>query len=204
MMKKIVINVILCVMTLGLVFTSCSSKAPEKQQNTDEPAVAATDTTSVAEIDSQLKAHQEDIQALWDDIFGDEKKMAKYTTAGKFVFLTAEDGKQGLLLYFYKDQKEVDNFDGIDVELGQQVAFQGDAVVIKEKAEASDMTTYYGVTEDEGFSELFTVTEKDGKKSYTNDMDEPFDEKEALSFIEKVNQEKAVPLADTLGEWNKL
>ena len=33
MMKKIVINVILCVMTLGLVFSSCSSKAPEKQQN---------------------------------------------------------------------------------------------------------------------------------------------------------------------------
>lgn len=204
-MKKFLANsALLAVMALGLSFTSCNKKAQDKEQKTNETAVAAKDSTATVDADGKLKAHQEDIQALWDDIFGDEKKMAKYTTAGKFVFLTAEDGKQGLLLYFYKDQKEVDNFDGIDVELGQQVAFQGDAVVIKEKAEASDMTTYYGVTEDEGFNELFTVTEKDGKKSYTNDMDEPFDEKEALSFIEKVNQEKAVPLADTLGEWNKL
>lgn len=204
-MKNFLANsALLAVMALGLSFTSCNKKAQDKEQKTNETAVAAKDSTATVDADGKLKAHQEDIQALWDDIFGDEKKMAKYTTAGKFVFLTAEDGKQGLLLYFYKDQKEVDNFDGIDVELGQQVAFQGDAVVIKEKVEASDMTTYYGVTEDEGFSELFTVTEKDGKKSYTNDMDEPFDEKEALSFIEKFNQEKAVPLADTLGEWNKL
>ena len=204
MMQKLVIKVVLCVITLGLVFSSCSSKAPEKQQNTDEPAVAATDTTSVAEIDSQLKAHQEDIQALWEISFGEDKKMAKYAVADGFVFLASEDGKQGLLLYFYKDDKDEDNFDGIAVEEGQQLAFQGDAIVMTEKGEKGNMTTYFEDSEHEGFYQLFTVTEKDGKKTYTDEMEEPFDEKQALSFLEEVNKAKASPLSENLGEWNKL
>jgi hypothetical protein len=44
------------------------------------------------------------------------------------------------------------------------------------------------------------VTEKDGKKTYTND-DEPYDEKEAQAFIDKIAQEAAKPLADILKKW---
>ena len=149
-------------------------------------------------------AYIEDIQALWEISFGEDKKMAKYAVADGFVFLASEDGKQGLLLYFYKDDKDEDNFDGIAVEEGQQLAFQGDAIVMTEKGEKGNMTTYFEDSEHEGFYQLFTVTEKDGKKTYTDEMEEPFDEKQALSFLEEVNKAKASPLSENLGEWNKL
>ncbi len=157
--------------TLGLAFASCTSKAPVKDQPSDEPA-AAPDTALVSAAESNIQAHQEDIQALWESFYGEEKKIAHYCLAGDDVFVCTEDGKDGLLLSFYKDMKDIDNFE----------------------------TTYYEKTESEGFNELFSVTEKDGKKTYTND-DEPYDEKEAQAFIDKIAQEAVKPLADILKKW---
>ena len=93
-------------------------------------------------------------------------------------------------------EEEDYNFDGIPVAEGQELSFQGDALVVK----GGDKTTYYEKTESEGFNELFSVTEKDGKKTYTND-DEPYDEKEAQAFIDKIAQEAVKPLADILKKW---
>ena len=192
-MKKVLAkSVLFAIMALGLAFASCTSKAPVKDQPSDEPA-AAPDTALVSAAESNIQAHQEDIQALWESFYGEEKKIAHYCLAGDDVFVCTEDGKDGLLLSFYKDMKDIDNFDGIPVAEGQELSFQGDALVIK----GGDKTTYYEKTESEGFNELFSVTEKDGKKTYTND-DEPYDEKEAQAFIDKIAQEAVKPLADIL------
>ena len=195
-MKKTFVNtVIISMMTLGSVLVSCTSKAPVKDQPSDEPA-AAPDTALVSAAENNIQAHQEDIQALWESFYGEEKKIAHYSLAGDDVFVCTEDGKDGLLLSFYKDMKDIDNFDGIPVAEGQELSFQGDALIVK----GGGKTTYYEKTESEGFNELFSVTEKDGKKTYTND-DEPYDEKEAQAFIDKIAQEAAKPLADILKKW---
>ena len=195
-MKKVLAkSVLFAIMALGLAFASCTSKAPVKDQPSDEPA-AAPDTALVSAAESNIQAHQEDIQALWESFYGEEKKIAHYCLAGDDVFVCTEDGKDGLLLSFYKDMKDIDNFDGIPVAEGQELSFQGDALIVK----GGDKTTYYEKTESEGFNELFSVTEKDGKKTYTND-DEPYDEKEAQAFIDKIAQEAVKPLADILKRW---
>ena len=195
-MKKVLAkSVLFAIMALGLAFASCTSKAPVKDQPSDEPA-AAPDTALVSAAESNIQAHQEDIQALWESFYGEEKKIAHYCLAGDDVFVCTEDGKDGLLLSFYKDMKDIDNFDGIPVAEGQELSFQGDALVVK----GGDKTTYYEKTESEGFNELFSVTEKDGKKTYTND-DEPYDEKEAQAFIDKIAQEAVKPLTDILKKW---
>lgn len=195
-MKKVLAkSVLFAIMALGLAFASCTSKAPVKDQPSDEPA-AAPDTALVSAAESNIQAHQEDIQALWESFYGEEKKIAHYCLAGDDVFVCTEDGKDGLLLSFYKDMKDIDNFDGIPVAEGQELSFQGDALIVK----GGDKTTYYEKTESEGFNELFSVTEKDGKKTYTND-DEPCDEKEAQAFIDKIAQEAVKPLADILKKW---
>ena len=195
-MKKVLAkSVLFAIMALGLAFASCTSKAPVKDQPSDEPA-AAPDTALVSAAESNIQAHQEDIQALWESFYGEEKKIAHYCLAGDDVFVCTEDGKDGLLLSFYKDMKDIDNFDGIPVAEGQELSFQGDALVVK----GGDKTTYYEKTESEGFNELFSVTENDGKKTYTND-DEPYDEKEAQAFIDKIAQEAVKPLADILKRW---
>lgn len=195
MKKTFVSTVIISMMTLGSVLVSCTSKAPVKDQPSDEPA-AAPDTALVSAAENNIQAHQEDIQALWESFYGEEKKIAHYSLAGDDVFVCTEDGKDGLLLSFYKDMKDIDNFDGIPVAEGQELSFQGDALIVK----GGDKTTYYEKTESEGFNELFSVTEKDGKKTYTND-DEPYDEKEAQAFIDKIAQEAVKPLADILKKW---
>lgn len=195
-MKKVLAkSVSFAIMALGLAFASCTSKAPVKDQPSEEPA-AAPDTALVSAAESNIQAHQEDIQALWESFYGEEKKIAHYCLAGDDVFVCTEDGKDGLLLSFYKDMKDIDNFDGIPVAEGQELSFQGDALVIQ----GGDKTTYYEKTESEGFNELFNVTEKDGKKTYTND-EEPYDEKEAQAFIDKIAQEAVKPLADILKKW---
>lgn len=195
-MKKVLAkSVLFAIMALGLAFASCTSKAPVKDQPSDEPA-AAPDTALVSAAENNIQAHQEDIQALWESFYGEEKKIAHYCLAGDDVFVCTEDGKDGLLLSFYKDMKDIDNFDGIPVAEGQELSFQGDALIVK----GGDKTTYYEKTESEGFNELFSVTEKDGKKTYTND-DEPYDEKEAQAFIDKIAQETVKPLADILKKW---
>ena len=45
------------------------------------------------------------------------------------------------------------------------------------------------------------MTEKDGKKSYVNDLGEPYDEKEAQDFINKISNATASSLADVLSSW---
>ena len=199
MKKTFVSTVIISMMTLGSVLVSCTSKAPVKDQPSDEPA-AAPDTALVSAAESNIQAHQEDIQALWESFYGEEKKIAHYCLAGDDVFVCTEDGKDGLLLSFYKDMKDIDNFDGIPVAEGQELSFQGDALIVK----GGDKTTYYEITEHEGFNPLFTVTEKDGKKTYTDDLNKPYQEKDAQAFIEKIGKETAKPLADIMGEWNNL
>ena len=154
--------------------------------------------------DNNLKAHQEDIVALWDLTLGEDEEIAKYALAKDYVFLATEDGDKGLLLSFYKDMKDIDNFDGIEVKDGQKLAFQGDIIVVKEKSDEGDKTTYYEKTEREGFNQLFTVTEKDGKKTYTNDVNEPYDEKEALDFLVKIKETAVSSLASTLSSWNDI
>ena len=191
-------------MAWGMAFVSCTDKAPVKEAQSDEPTATAPDSTLVVAADNNLKAHQEDIQALWESTIGEGKKFVKFALAKDYVFLSTQDGKDGLLLSFYKDMKDIDNFDGIAVNEGQGLAFQGDALVVKEKTDAGDKTTYYEKTESEGFNELFTVTEKDGKKTYTDDLDKPYDEKEAQNFIDKISKDTVLPLTDALSTWNNL
>ena len=191
-------------MVMGMAFVSCTDKAPVQEQPSNEPTAAAPDSTLVVAADNNLKAHQEDIQALWDSSVGEDMKIAKYALTRDYVFLTTEDGKDGLLLAFYKDMKDIDNFDGIAVCDGQELSFLGDALVVKENTDAGIKTTYYEKTEHEGFNELFTVTEKDGKKTYTDDLDEPYDEKAAQDFLDKLSKATGTPLSETLSEWNEL
>lgn len=197
MKKSITKTVLFSMMALGLAFVSCTNKAPEKAQQSQEPAAAAPDTALVTAAENNIKAHQEDIQALWELSIGEDKKFTNYYLAGDYVFLSTDDGKEGLLLSFYKDMKDIDNFDGVPVCEGEDLSFQGDALIIKGK----DKTTYYEKTEYEGFNQLFTVAEKDGKKTYTNDLNEPYDEKEAQTFIDKIAKETVKPLADILVKW---
>ena len=191
-------------MVMGMAFISCTNKNPENVQQNAEPAAAVPDSTLVVAADNNLKSHQEDIQALWESLIGEDKNIAKYALANDYVFLTTEDGKEGILLSFYKDMKDIDNFDGIAVCEGQSLSFLGDAVVVKEKTDSGDKATYYEKTEHEGFNELFTVTEKDGKKTYTNDLDDPYDEKEAKGFLDKIGKATETPLSEILSDWCNL
>ena len=188
---------------LGMTFVSCTNKTQVKEQPSDEPSQVA-DTALVAAADNHLKTHQEDILALWESTVGEDKTFAKYALAKDYIFLSTENGKEGLLLSFYKDMKDIDNFDGIPLCEGQELSFQGDALLVKEKTEEGDKTTYYEKTESEGFNELFTVTEKDGKKIFTDDLGEPYDEKEAQGFIDKIGNAEVSPLTDVLGESHSL
>lgn len=198
-MKIIIFSiVIISMMTFGTVSVSCTSKSPVNEPQKETAAVA--DSTLAVTAENNIKAHQEDIQVLWESEFGKEKKFAKYALAGDYVLLGSEDGKDCLLLSFYKDIKDIDNFDDIPLGDGQELSFQGNALVVKNK----EKTTYFEKTDYEGFNELFTVTEKDGKKTYTNDLDEPYDEKEAQTFIDKISKETVSPLSDVLSEWKNL
>ena len=197
MKKTFIKSVLFSTIALGLAFVSCTNKAPVKDQPSDNPTETTPDTALVTAAENNIKAHQEDIQALWESTIGEEKKIATYSLANEYVFLSTEDGKAGLLLSFYKDMKDVENFDGIPILDGQELSFQGDALVIKD----NDKTTYYEKTEHEGFNELFTVQEKDGTKTYTNDLGEPYDENKALSFIDKISKHTAQPLSDILCKW---
>lgn len=194
-------KVILVMMTLGMALVSCTDKAPVKEAQSEQPTAGEPDAALVVAADNNLKAHQEDILALWDMEVSEEKAPSKYALAKDYVVLSTEDGKDCLLLSFYKDMKDVDNFDGIAVKDGQQLAFQGDALVVKEKTEEGETTTYYEMTEREGFSQLFSVTEKDGKKSYANNLGEPIDEKEAQDFINTIGEATPSALADNLSSW---
>ncbi|MBP5387200.1 MAG: hypothetical protein J6Y97_07440 [Prevotella sp.] len=193
----------LSLMVLGIALVSCTDKGQKGQQG-GEPAATETDSQLVVAADNNLKAHHEDIVALWESLIGEDKAIAKYALAKDYVFLSTENGKEGLLLSFYKDMKDIDNFDGLAVCEGQQLAFQGDALVVKEKSDEGDKVTYLEKTERSGFNPLFTMTEKDGKKTFTDEFGEPYDEKEAQAFIDKISQEKEQPLMDALGDWNVL
>ena len=194
-MKKVLTKSILfSAMVLGLALASCTGKP--KEQPAEEPAAATVDTALVAAAENNIKAHQEDIQTLWYLAYGD-KKIANYSLANDYVFLSSEDGKDALLLSFYKDMKDIDNFDGIPVTEGQEVSFQGDAVVVK----GFGQTTYFVKTENEGFKQLFTESEKDGKKVFNDDLGEPFGEAEAQAFIENLSKEEATKLSDILVKW---
>lgn len=200
-MKRIIsLCSLFCVAALGMVFVCCTSNAPVKEQEGNNTETAVADSTGMVAALNNIKSHQEDIQALWELSIGKDKKFTKYALANDYVVLGSEDGKDCLLLSFYKDMKDIDNFDGIELKEGQELSFQGSCLVVKD----GDKTTYYEKTESEGFNRLFTVTEKDDKKTYTDDDDKPYDEKEAQSFIDKIGKEEAKSLADVLGEWNNL
>ena len=200
-MKRIIsLCSLFCVAALGMVFVCCTSNAPVKEQEGNNTETTVSDSTGMVAAVNNIKSHQEDIQALWEMSIGKDKKFTKYALANDCVVLGTEDGKDRLLLSFYKDMKDIDNFDGIELKEGQELSFQGSGVIVKD----GDKTTYYEKTENEGFNCLFTVTEKDGKKTYTDDDDKPYDEKEAQSFIDKIGKEEAKSLADVLGEWNNL
>ena len=189
-MKKFLLLTVI----LFVALASCNNKP--KEQPAEEPAATTIDTALVAAAENNIKAHQEDIQTLWYLAYGD-KKISGYSLANDYVYLSSEDGKDALLLSFYKDMKDIDNFDGIPVTEGQEVSFQGDAVVVK----GFGQTTYFQKTENEGFKQLFTESEKDGKKVFTNDAGEPYDEAEAQAFIEKISNEEATKLSDILNKW---
>lgn len=200
-MKRIIsLCSLFCVAALGMVFVCCTSNAPVKEQEGNNTETAVADSAGTVAALNNIKSHQEDIQALWELSIGKDKKFTKYALANNYVVLGTEDGKDRLLLSFYKDMKDIDNFDGIELKEGQELSFQGSGVIVKD----GDKTTYYEKTENEGFNCLFTVTEKDGKKTYTDDVDKPYDEKEAQSFIDKIGKEEAKSLVDVLGEWNNL
>ena len=203
MKKTLTKAALLSMVVLGMAFVSCTNKTQVKEQPSDEPSPVA-DTALVAAADNHLKMHQEDILALWESTIGEDKTFARYALAKDYVFLSTENGKEGLLLSFYKDMKDVDNFDGIPLCEGQELLFQGDALLVKEKTDEGDKTIYYEKTESEGFNELFTVTEKDGKKTFTDDLGEPYDEKEAQGFIDKFGNAEVSPLTDVLGESHSL
>lgn len=195
-MKKVLTkSVLLSLVALGLAFASCTSKP--KEQPAEEPAAITIDTALVAAAENNIKAHQEDIQTLWYLAYGQDKKIAGYSLANDYVYLDSEDGKDALLLSFYKDLKDVDNFDAIPITEGQEVSFQGDAVVVN----GFGQTTYFQKTENEGFRQLFTESEKDGKKVYTNDLGEPYAEADAQAFIENISKEASTKLSDILKKW---
>lgn len=191
-MKKIFL------MTLGLLvaLASCKNNEP-KDQPAQQPEANAPDSALVTAAENNIQAHQEDIQLLWDLSYGNDRKIANYYLAGNDVLINTEDGKDGYLLYFYKDIKDADNFDGIPVTEGNEVSFQGNAVAVN----GFGRTTYFEKTENEGFKQLFTVTEKDGKKIFTDEDGNPYDEKEAQAFIDKISAEPVAKLADILNKW---
>lgn len=197
-MKKNIRKALLCLMAFGMAAVSCTNKAPMNEQQSEKTATPAPDTALVAAAEKNIKAHQEDIDALWGMTIGEEKKIAHYALAVDDVFLSTEDGKEGLLLSFFKDMKDIDNFDGVPVCEGQTLTLQGEAVIVKEQ----DKSTYYIRDEYGGFSELFTMTEKDNKKSFVNDLGEAYDEKEALDFINKLSKTPAKSLSDIMVKWN--
>lgn len=191
-MKKVMTKTVLVsMMVLGLALVSCNSKPKE------QPAATDPDAALVSAAENKLKAHQEDIQTLWVLSYGEDKKIANYYLAGDYVLIGTEDGKEEYLLYFFKDMKDIENFDGIPVCEGQDVSFQGNAVIVK----GLGQTTYFEKTEYEGFKQLFTESEKDGKKVYTNDLGDPYDESQAQAFIESISKEEVTKLSDILKKW---
>ena len=184
-------TVLVSMMVLGLALVSCNSKPKE------QPAATDPDAALVTAAENNLKAHDEDIQTLWVLSYGEDKKIANYYLAGDYVLIGTEDGKEEYLLYFFKDMKDIENFDGIPVCEGQDVSFQGNAVIVK----GLGQTTYFEKTEYEGFKQLFTESEKDGKKVYTNDLGDPYDESQAQAFIESISKEEVTKLSDILKKW---
>lgn len=199
MKRRNILCSIVGIIAVGMLFVCCTGKPEVKETEVSKADTVATDNKGMDVALNNIKSHQEDIQALWEMTFGD-KKFTKYAVAGDYVVVGSEDGKDCLLLSFYKDMKDAENFDGIALKDGQTLSIQGSALVVNDK----DKTTYYEQTESEGFNELFTATEKDGKKTYTNDQNEPYQESDAQAFITKIGNEAAKPLANLLGEWQSL
>ena len=114
------------VFALGILLASCGGrKTADKNQTAVMESLDSLERQ--AEVEKQLEENQEDIKALWDEEIGEDKAIDKYALAGEYVYLSSEDGKEGMLLTFYLDGRNENNFDGIAIKENERMAFYGKA-----------------------------------------------------------------------------
>ena len=108
-MKRIIsLCNLFCVAALGLVFLCCTNNALVKEHEDNNTETTVSDSTGIVAAVNNIKSHKEDIQALWELSIGKDKKFTKYALANDYVVLGTENGKDCLLLSFFKDMKDID------------------------------------------------------------------------------------------------
>ena len=81
MIKLFKKSVVFSIMAVGLAFVSCTDKTPANEQQNNKDNATEADSALVIDADKNIKAHQEDIQALWETGIGKDKKAVKYALA---------------------------------------------------------------------------------------------------------------------------
>ena len=194
---------IMVVFALGILLAACGGrKTADKNQTAVMESLDSLERQ--AEVEKQLEENQEDIKALWDDEIGEDKAIDKYALAGEYVYLSSEDGKEGMLLTFYLDGRNENNFDGIPIKENERMAFYGKNLIVTINKQDSMQNIYFENTEREGLNPVLVVTEKDGRQFFYDNAGGVISQPEAKKIMSLFNDTTATPLEKVLKGWKKL
>ena len=157
----------------------------------------------MAEACKLLQRNGEDIQALWEDEIGKEHAAVKYALAGDYIYLSSADDKEGMLLTFYQDRRNEDNFDGVAKKVNQRMVLYGKSVVVSQNMGDSVKNTYYENTEHEGLNPVLVVMQKTGRQYYYNNAGGVIPDAEAKKILAHFRT-SLVPIESMLKGWKEL
>ena len=202
-MGKVIRKALIFLVLLGgTSLMACGGK-----KTADSDSVQAVDSVEsqrrMAEACKLLQRNGEDIQALWEDEIGKEHAAVKYALAGDYIYLSSADGKEGMLLTFYQDRRNEDNFDGVAKKVNQRMALYGKSVVVSQNMGDSVKNTYYENTEHEGLNPVLVVMQKAGRQYYYNNAGGVIPDAEAKKILAHFRI-SLVPIESMLKGWKEL
>ena len=202
-MGKVIRKALIFLVLLGgTSLMACGGK-----KTADSDSVQAVDSVEsqrrMAEASRLLQRNGEDIQALWEDEIGKEHAAVKYALAGDYIYLSSADGKEGMLLTFYQDRRNEDNFDGVAKKVNQRMALYGKSVVVSQNMGDSVKNTYYENTEHEGLNPVLVVMQKAGRQYYYNNAGGVIPDAEAKKILAHFRT-SLVPIESMLKGWKEL
>lgn len=108
-----------------------------------------------------------------------------------------------MLLTFYQDRRNEDNFDGVAKKVNQRMALYGKSVVVSQNMGDSVKNTYYENTEHEGLNPVLVVMQKAGRQYYYNNAGGVIPGAEAKKILAHFRT-SLVPIESMLKGWKEL
>jgi hypothetical protein len=109
-----------------------------------------------------------------------------------------------MLLTFYLDGRNENNFDGIPIKENERMAFYGKNLIVTINKQDSMQNIYFENTEREGLNPVLVVTEKGGRQFFYDNAGGVISRPEAKKIMSLFNDTTATPLEKVLKGWKKL